>query len=225
MRPAERLAELKRLQAEIDFTSDPYYNIYFESSPPANAPDLASEAWTGLSTLTADLTKVRGELYRLSRNVEQLRLPAIEAVGLDKVADQLRGLETRLRPLGELLNRSEDDGKLKRLLQGLLDVVDALDRVFELMERQSESVSQGMLTGLKSVYQLLLAALGRGGVEAMQIGSEFDPHRHLAMGTEPNPDLPNGAVSRVLLNGYLWNGQVFRTAQVVVVRNDQPASL
>ena len=41
------------------------------------------------------------------------------------------------------------------------------------------------------------------------------------MGTEPNPGKPNGAVSRVLLTGYLWNGQVFRTAQVVVVKNGE----
>jgi molecular chaperone GrpE len=159
--------------------------------------------------------------------VETLRMPAIEAVGLDKVAEQLRSLEVRLRPLGELLSRGEEDGKVKRLLEGLLDVIDALDRVFELMERpQAEasapSISQGVMTGLRAVYQLLLTALKRAGLEPMETGDVFDPHRHLAMGTEPNPGLPNGAISRVLLNGYMWNGQVFRTAQVVVVRNGEP---
>jgi molecular chaperone GrpE (heat shock protein) len=54
----------------------------------------------------------------------------------------------------------------------------------------------------------------------METGEAFDPHRHMAMGTEPNPGKPNGAVSRVLLTGYMWNGQVFRTAQVVVVKNE-----
>lgn len=215
------------MQAKIDFAEDQYYNLYFEAEPPALAPDLASEAWTGLSNLTADMTKLRGELYRLSRGVETLRMPAIEAVGLDKVAEQLRSLEVRLRPLGELLSRGEEDGKVKRLLEGLLDVIDALDRVFELMDRQqtetsgAPAISQGVLTGLKAVYQLLLTALKRAGLEPMAVGSEFDPHRHLAMGTEPNPDKPSGAISRVLLSGYMWNGQVFRTAQVVVVRNDQ----
>jgi len=216
-----RLSELARLQAQIDFTEDQYYNLYPEAEPPALAPDLAGEAWTGLSNLTADMTKLRGELYRLSRGVEQLRMPAIEAVGLDKVAEQLRSLEVRLRPLGELLNRGEEDGKVKRLLQGLLDVVDSLDRVFELMERQAEGISAGMMSGLKSVYQLLLQVMARSGVAPMETGEQFDPHRHMAMGTEPNPGKPNGAVSRVLLTGYLWNGQVFRTAQVVVVKNGE----
>jgi len=223
VRRAEKLSELERLRAQIDFTQDQYYNLYFEAVPPALAPDLASEAWTGLSNLTADMTKLRGGLYRLSRGVEQLRMPAIEAVGLDKVAEQLRSLEVRLRPLGELTARGEEDGKVKRLLQGLLDVVDSLDRVFELMERQTEGISAGMLSGLKSVYQLLLQALGRAGLTPMELGSEFDPHRHLAMGTEPNPDKPSGAISRVLLPGYMWNGQVFRTAQVVVVKNEAAA--
>ncbi|MDQ3024129.1 MAG: nucleotide exchange factor GrpE [bacterium] len=220
MRREERISTLARLQRQIDFTEDQYYNLYFGAELPALAPDLASEAWTGLSNLTADMTKLRGELYRLSRGVEQLRLPAIEAVGLDKVAEQLRGLEVRLRPLGELLNKGEDEGKVKRLLEGMLDVIDALDRVFELMERQPESISQGVMTGLKAVYQLLQSALKRAGLEALEVGTEFDPHRQLAMGVEPNADLPNGAVSRVLLRGYLWNGNVFRTAQVVVVRNE-----
>ena len=224
MTRTHRLSELARLQAKIDFTGDQYYNLYLEAEPPALAPDLAGEAWTGLSNLTADMTKLRGELYRLSRGVEQLRMPAIEAVGLDKVAEQLRSLEVRLKPLGELLNRGEEDGKVKRLLQGLLDVVDSLDRVFELMERQTEGISQGMLSGLKSVYQLMLQAMARAGMVPMETGEQFDPHRHMAMGTEQSLGKPNGAVSRVLLTGYMWNGQVFRTAQVVVVKNEEAGS-
>ncbi len=40
------------------------------------------------------------------------------------------------------------------------------------------------------------------------------------MGTESNPELSNGDISRVLLNGYLLNEDIFRAAQVVVVKND-----
>lgn len=217
----ESLAELRQLVARVDFESEHYYNLGFETATPSGVPDLASEAWAGLSTLNADLTKVRGELYRLSRGVEKLQLPAIEAVGLDKVADQLRGLEVRLRPLGELLNRSEEDSRIKRLLKDLLDVTDSLDRVFELLERQPGSASEGVLRGFRSVYQLLQQAMTRAGVVPMDIGETFDPHQHLAMGTEPNPQRPDGAISRVLLSGYLWQGNVFRTAQVTVVKNGE----
>jgi hypothetical protein len=219
VRQAEDARRLQELQAKIDFDSEQYYNLYFESAPDAVDLDLASEAWTGLNNLHADLTKVRGELYRLSRGVEQLRMPALEAIGLDKVAEQLRGLETRLRPLGELMARTEDDSRLKRLIGDLLGVVDSLDRVFELMESRPDAVSEGVARGFRSVYQLLMQALGRAGLVAIEVQGRFDPHQHLAMGTEPNADLPDGAVSRVLLTGYMWNGQAFRPAQVVVVKN------
>jgi hypothetical protein len=210
---------LRALREQIDFDSEQYYNLYFESAPDAANLDLASEAWAGLNNLNADLTKVRGELYRLSRGVEQLRMPALEAIGLDKVVEQLRGLDTRLRPLGEVLNRTEEDSRLKRIIGDLLGVVDSLDRVFELLERQPGSVSEGVARGFKSVYQLLMQALSRAGLVPIEVGERFDPHVHLAMGTEAREGLADGAVSRVLQTGYMWNGQIFRPVQVTVVKN------
>ncbi|MCC7479228.1 nucleotide exchange factor GrpE [bacterium] len=226
----EQARQLSELALKIDFDSEHYYNLHSgpaggpQSGAPdggAVRPDLASEAWANLSTLTADLTRVRGELYRLTRGVEQLRMPAIEAIGLDKVAEQLRGLEMKLRPLSEVLNRSEEDARIKRMLKDLLDVVDALDRVFEMMERQPSSLSDGLIRGFRSVYDLLLSAMVKAGLKLMEVGDAFDPHQHLAMGTEPNPEKADGSISRVLLKGYTWNGQVFRTAQVAVVKNTQ----
>jgi hypothetical protein len=211
--------ELSRLIAEIDFDSERYYNLYSEPDEAEIPVDLAGETWTNLSTLTADQAKLRGELARLRMAMEQLRLPAVEAVGLDKVADQLRGLETRLRPLSEILSQPEDEGRFKRVLKDLLVVLDTLDRVFELMAQQPGQVSEGVQRGLSSVYQLMLDTLARHGLKVMEIGTQFDPHRHMAMGTEPNTALPDGAVSRVMLKGFELNGKVLRTAQVVVVKN------
>jgi molecular chaperone GrpE (heat shock protein) len=211
--------ELERLIAEIDFDSEHYYNLYSEPDTAEIPVDLAGETWTNLSTITADQAKLRGELARLRMAMEQLRLPAVETVGLDKVADQLRGLEMRLRPLSEILSQPEDEGRFKRILKDLLVVLDTLDRVFELTAQQPGQVSEGVMRGLNSVYQLLMDTLARHGLKVMEIGPEFDPHRHMAMGTEPNPALPNGAVSRVMLKGFELNGQVLRTAQVVVVKN------
>ncbi len=230
----QQARELAELAAKIDFDSEHYYNLHSglaagrqsaasEDGQPASAqrPDLASEAWANLTTLTADLTRVRGELYRLTRGVEQLRMPAIEAIGLDKMAEQLRGLEMKLRPLSEVLNRSEEDARIKRMLKDLLDVVDALDRVFEMMERQPSSLSDGLVRGFRSVYDLLLSAMVKAGLKVMEVGEAFDPHLHLAMGTEASEGKADGSISRVLLKGYTWNGQVFRTAQVAVVKNTQ----
>jgi molecular chaperone GrpE (heat shock protein) len=213
-----RRERLDRLIAEIDFKEERYYNLYSGGEAAASGTDLSREAWVSLQSFMADFSKLRAELYRLSRGVEQIHMPAIEAVGLDKVTETLRSLDLRLRPLGEAMSKLQDDGA-RRLVKDLLDVVDALDRVFEMLERQPGSVSEGVGRGLKSVYDLLMSVLGKAGLSLMPVEEAFNPHWHLAMGTEEHPGRPDGAVSRVLLKGFLFQGQVFRTAQVVVVKN------
>jgi hypothetical protein len=218
---AEGNSALFLLAAQIDFHTEDYYNLYDRPADSRPAERLSDEVWTSLSSLTADLAKIRGEMYRLGHGVERLRMPAIEAVGLDKVAEQLRGLELRLRPLGELLAAQQDGDRIRRLLKDLLAVLDALDRVFELVENQPGAVSEGVMRGLHSVRQLMLDILARQGLKPMEPGSQFDPHRQMAMGTEPVPGRQDGEISRVLLTGYLVNDEVFRTAQVVVVKNQK----
>jgi len=132
----------------------------------------------------------------MRRGVEELRMPAIEAIGLDRVVEQLRGIELKLKPVGDALSkRPEEDGALKRLLKDALTVADALDRVFELVEAQPGAVPEGVDRGLRSVYRLLLDTLKRHGLAEVQL-EQFDPNVHMAMGTEPKPGLPNGAISR-----------------------------
>lgn len=223
MSTREAARGLKLLIDQIDFNSEAYYNLEFESVETQADLTGGADAWANLSGITADLAKIRGELYRLGSGVENLRLPAIETIGLDKVAEQLRSLEFRLRPLGEILSRPEEESRVKRLLKDILNVVDALDRVFELVNQQPGKMPAGVEAGLRSVYLLTLETLGRYGLKQLEISGKFDPNMHRAMGTEANPKLSNGDVSRVLLNGYLLNDDIFRAAQVVVVKNDPEA--
>jgi hypothetical protein len=219
VRQVTAFSEIDRLRAEIDFSTEPYYNLQFEPATAPSAAAIGQETWSSLASLLADLGKMRGELSRMRRSVEELRLPAMEAIGLDRVVESLRGLETRLRPLGDVLNRQEDEGRFRRMLKDLVVVIDTLDRVFELADQQPGSVSEGVMRGLRSVYDLLLQTLGRYGFKPLEISGAFDPHTQMAMGTEPDMKLLDGAVSRVLQRGYLLDGQVLRTAQVVVVKN------
>ena len=218
---AQRSSELSRLIAEIDFSSEQYYNLFPVEEAGLPAADLSTEVWTNVSSVMADVAKLRGELSRLRMGVEQLRMPAIEAVGLDKTVEQLRSLEIKLRPLDQLLSRPQEDSQLRKLLKDMLIAVDSLDRVFDLMEHQPDSIPQGMLTGLKSVYQLIMDSLARHGLQQMKIDTLFDPHLHLAMGTEPNAERKDGEISRILVKGFMLGETVFRTAQVVVVKNNE----
>jgi len=215
-------SRLDRFIEQIDFDSEHYYNLYFESADEAPPLDVGAEVWTNLSTLTADLAKLRGEFARLRRGVEQLRMPAIEAIGLDSVTEQLRSLEGRLKPIASVLSKPDpDEGLVRRLLKDLLSIVDAIDRVFELHRAQPQAISEGMRVGMESLYKLLLDTLKRYGLERMQlaVGDRFDPEIHMAMSTEPSSELADGTVSQILVSGYTLGEQVFRTAQVVVVRN------
>lgn len=221
MRAAQSNNVLHQLIRQIDFASEHYYNLYFEAAGETPPIDVSAEAWASLSALTADIGKLRGELSRLRRGVEELRMPAIEAVGLDRVADGLRSVETRLKPLVERSSQTEEDSRVKRLLKDLLLVIDTLDRVFELAQAQPGAISEGVRTGLESLYHLARETLARHGLAQIEVkpGETFDPHEQLAMGTEPRSDLSDGTVSRVMLKGYRLGNQVLRSAQVVVVKN------
>jgi molecular chaperone GrpE len=214
---------LTRLIDGLDFSREEFYDLY--SATPAarpSIPELDNEVWANVSALTADLTRVRGELARLRNGVETLRMPAVEAIGLDKLAETMRSIEARLKPLTPQPGQqrpAEDDAKVMRVLKELLVVADTLERVLELMESQPGSVSDSVATGLRSVYQLLIDNFGRAGVKQAPLTGPFDPHIHLAVGTEPNEALPSGHISRVLQRGYYYNQQVLRTGQVVVVKN------
>jgi molecular chaperone GrpE len=215
---------LSRLIDGLDFSREEFFELYSTGdAPPPTIPELDNEVWTSVSALNADLTRVRGELARLRSGVDNLRLPTVEAIGLDKLAESMRSIEARLRPVVQQQQagqpKAEDDARLARTLKELLVVCDTLERVLELMDSQPGSVSDSVATGLRSVYQLLIDNLGRAGVKQAPIIGPFDPNIHLAVGTEPNPDVPSGHLSRVLQRGYYYNQQVLRTAQVVVAKN------
>jgi molecular chaperone GrpE len=218
----ENAEALERLIRGLDFESEQYFDVYANPAEATNAPAAVdSEVWSNVSGLNADLNRLRGEVVKLRSGVESLRLPAVELVGLDRLAENLRSLEARLKPLAPAQQQKtpEEDSRLQRVLKELLTVADTLERVLELMDSQPGSVSTSVATGLRSVYDLLIGNLGRAGVKQAPVSGVFDPHVHLAVGTEENPDVPDGHISRVLQRGYLYNEFVLRTGQVVVTKN------
>jgi molecular chaperone GrpE len=50
------------------------------------------------------------------------------------------------------------------------------------------------------------------------MGEMFDPHRMTAVELEETDDVPEGTVVGVYSDGYEWNGQMYRAAQVKVAR-------
>lgn len=216
-------AALNRLIDGLDFSREEYFDLYSVAPEvEIKLPELDSEIWANVSSLSADLARTRAELSRLRSGVETLRMPAVEAIGLDRLAETMRSIEAKLKPLlpqNSGPQSEEAAQKIARTIKDLLIVADTLERVLEMMDSQPGSVSEGVATGLRSVYQLLIDNFARSGVKQAPASGPFDPHIHLAVGTEPNSAVPNGHLSRVLQRGYYFNEQVLRTAQVVVAKN------
>jgi molecular chaperone GrpE len=145
-------------------------------------------------------------------------MPALEVVGLDRVAEDIDSLKAELR---KLLGRMSDLANLepmKSAISGFLEVADSCERVLAIAER-TEGISESVLKGVESIYRLLLSKLKRVGVEQMEMTAAFDPNRHLALATVENPAKADGSIAEVQLAGYLLGSQVLRPAQVIIVRN------
>jgi len=217
---AKTRKRLKRLASRIDFSTERYYHIDFGPLGKGRAGDGQSKAVETFNLLThqTELNRLRIELYRMQRNVENLRLPAIEAIGLDGYAAELSSLKRELQLVTGKLSELAAIEPLKSALEGLLEVADSCDRVVALAEEQT-SIPESVLTGVRSIRQHLLSRLARFGLERMELGDHFDPDQHIALSTVTDPEKPSGTIASVLRAGYMQHGKVFRTAQVVVVRN------
>jgi molecular chaperone GrpE len=88
---------------------------------------------------------------------------------------------------------------------------------------------EGWLHGVHLAQQRLLGLLEREDVRPIPaVGRPFDPHLHLAVGTEPGDGQPDGTIVREELRGYVVRNRVLRHAEVVVARGqnaDHPRTL
>ena len=89
--------------------------------------------------------------------------------------------------------------------------------------------TQEILAALSHGYSLTLdsldeALVGSGVSRIACRGQIFDPQRMTAVDIEETSSVPEGTVVEVYRNGYEWNGEVYRTAQVKVARTPEGKS-
>jgi molecular chaperone GrpE len=86
-------------------------------------------------------------------------------------------------------------------------------------ERIRQSLS-GLVTGYNMSVQRIERALRQHGLEPiLALGQPFDPERMEVLEAVTGTGRPAGEVVEEVRRGYLWNGRVFRFAQVRVARN------
>ncbi len=100
------------------------------------------------------------------------------------------------------------------LLRDLLGVRDNLQRALDTAEKSDNQ--SGLLEGVQLVAQQLKTVFEQHGCRQIAAqGTEFDPHLHEALTTQPSGE-PAGRVLAVFRPGYQLHDRVLRPAQVVV---------
>ena len=147
---------------------------------------------------------------------------------LDLVSSDLRKLLKRGRRQQQLLELMYEEhgkrlGSISRIVQGTLPC----DRIFEFVEvfgvyaLAQESVTPELEHAWKKLQAML------DGLEMEMIvdaGQPFDPVRHAACDTRWDDRHPEGIVLQVVRPGLMVQGEIYKTAVVVVNKQPQGVS-
>ncbi len=160
-----------------------------------------------------------------------VEIPAHEAE-LTKLRAERDLLEQKLqRAMADTQNirrrqRQEMDDSRRRVVEGmtqeLLPVLDSFALALQAYDSasddgSSEQATAGLVEGVRMVQTLLSGALERHGLQEIPaIGKPFDPARHEALGVEPNGEVEENQVLRVVQTGYLLGEHVVRHSKVIV---------
>lgn len=98
-----------------------------------------------------------------------------------------------------------------------LPVIDNLERALAHAQADPGSIIEGV-RAVRDQAESILAGLGFPRRD--DLGARFDPARHEAVASRPDPQAPDGSVVEVVLPGYGDGSGQLRPAQVVVARAD-----
>lgn len=184
---------------------------------PRRSPPQGPAEESGAAPATAEerfqLRQAQAELERQERQLNQLRADLnANRQRYQRLSDRHADLQARHQRLELELPRRVTSQVLKSLLPAL-DAQEAV--VSSLLER--EDLQPDMRVGLEMLRQEWNRALQAVGVQAFDArGQRFDPVVHEAISEESGAGVDEGEVVRQAGRGYLLEGKLLRSAQVVV---------
>jgi len=102
------------------------------------------------------------------------------------------------------------------VVKSLLPILDDFERALQAGET-AEGVDGGYRRGVELIYQRLLDALKKAGLEPMDCqGQPFDPNVHQAVDRAETAEAPDHTVLAVYQQGYNFKGKLLRAAMVKV---------
>lgn len=210
---------LARLRDYLDRADEP---SAAPAADEAEAPDLFSL----LSELAALKNEVKLEARQVKTALDEFRnvFEALETANSRAEQEQQRRREQ------EQANRARER---KDLLLELLDLRDRLQAGHAAAagyrprglfgRRQARAFAASMAEGLAMNLRRLDETLARRGVQPLPaLGRLFDPHRMHAAELASDPERRVGEVLAEQRAGFLLDGELLRSAEVVVNRPDRP---
>jgi molecular chaperone GrpE (heat shock protein) len=191
--------------------------------------------WAAMTALTQEV-RLQGRTFKQLHQTLNQSLEATAASADDAVTEQFRDQVQQPR---------------KQEIDLLLDLRDRIERGGRTAQNAAEELAPARLSWLQRLgYRLglgagyarhtqeILAALSHGYSLTLASLDEallacrisriadrlFDPQRMTAVEMEETSAVPEGTVLEVYRNGYEWNSEVYRTAQVKVARNPRGKS-
>lgn len=142
------------------------------------------------------------------------------------IEEDLRSLMRRLAEVKfeQRTEREQSHKEKAKLFLAILESMDAFERIFRNIHAKQDLVTPQMkkwVGNFRTIYRMLGSLLEEQGVVRIENLEEgFDPYWHRAMETVEDVTRPHGTIVEEIRPGHLWQGQILRKADVVVVRNE-----
>lgn len=145
-----------------------------------------------------------------------------EIASLTKEVEEWKNRYLRAQADMENLRRRTKEEKEKALkystqdlMESLLPVIDNFERALNVEVKSEEASS--LLKGVNMVYEQLLSALKKEGMEVIPaLGETFDPHVHQAVMQVEEEEFASGEIVEELQKGYKLKDRVLRPSMVKV---------
>jgi len=153
------------------------------------------------------------------------KLAALTEQLADAKDDQLR-VQAEMQNLRRRAERDVESAHkfgLEKLINGLLPVLDNLDRAISAVPEESadNEAVKALLEGVELTRKSATDVLTRFSVEVLEpFGEPFDPQFHEAMTMVPSATAEPNSVVDVLQKGYTLNGRLLRAAMVVIAKGE-----
>ena len=155
----------------------------------------------------------------------EAKLAALTEQLADAKDDQLR-VQAEMQNLRRRAERDVESAHkfgLEKLINGLLPVLDNLDRAIGAVPEESadNEAVKALLEGVELTRKSATDVLTRFSVEVLEpFGEPFDPQFHEAMTMVPSATAEPNSVVDVLQKGYTLNGRLLRAAMVVIAKGE-----